>query len=417
VLELRSVANPLSRRLGKALEIGGIIYIMITSEAINIPPSIFNLVNITTYVIVGILVICHWKKVTYIATRDIPLLLLVGLATISIFWSGNPSYTIKDVRGLLRLTLFGAYLAARYSSREQVRLLSWMIGIAMFISTVVALALPDYGTHIVNHHLAWRGIYKHKQFFGRFLSLGISVFLITVFDKQDNKWIALAGLSFTLLLLLVSTSKTSLVAFLMLLLLLPFYKIARQYKYRAAILIIVLFVYVSVASLISLNLETIVVDLLKKDLEFNGRTPIWTLSIEKALQQPWLGYGYSGFWSSEEAQYILSRTWLALEDPNVVFHAHNGFIDLFLQLGLSGILLFIISFTTLLKRIVTLITLTRSIESFWMIEFLAIALLANFSESAMILSSTNIYWLLYVMICFSSALECSRISKNGKITT
>jgi O-antigen ligase len=183
------------------------------------------------------------------------------------------------------------------------------------------------------------------------------------------------------------------------------------------VLIIALFVYVSVASLISLNLETIVVDFLGKDLEFNGRTPVWTLAIEKALQQPWIGYGYSGFWSSEEAQYVISRTWLAKENPNEIYHAHNGFLDLFLQLGLLGTILFIISFTTLLKRVVTLVTLNRNVESFWMLEILAIDLFINLSESAIMLSSNNIYWIVYVMISFSSALECSKISKNGIIAT
>jgi hypothetical protein len=52
-----------------------------------------------------------------------------------------------------------------------------------------------------------------------------------------------------------------------------------------------------------------------------------------------------------------------------------------------------------------------------MLEILAIDLFINLSESAIMLSSNNIYWIVYVMISFSSALECSKISKNGIIAT
>jgi len=400
--------------LVESLEIPSVIFLLLFAEVLNISASVVNVVNFISYGIVALLVIRRWKQVTYVATRDISLMLLVGVALTSIFWSDNLGDTISNLRGLIRSTIFGAYLATRYSPKEQMRLLSWTIGIAIILSIAVSLALPSYGTHHINHTIAWQGIYAHKQYLGRIMALGASVFLVTAFDKQSNHWVALTGLCLVCTLILASKSSTGLIIFVFSILLMPLYKILKQpNKLRVVLLIIALLLFMSLAIVILMNLETIVVDLLGKDLEFNGRTPIWNLAIEMGLEQPWLGYGYAAFWDSDAGKYIIDNTWAFQADTSRGFHSHNGFLQLFLELGFIGLLLFIINFLLVFKRVFFLFVSTKKNVFFWMFEFLVIKIVFNMSEQITILSPSNIYWIIYVSIALSSIVEYNKIRQNS----
>jgi exopolysaccharide production protein ExoQ len=71
-----------------------------------------------------------------------------------------------------------------------------------------------------------------------------------------------------------------------------------------------------------------------KDLTFTSRTDIWTGAVEAIAERPLLGYGAGGVWvnlNAEPARSILR----GLGFP--VFHAHNGYLEVLLQLGGVGL--------------------------------------------------------------------------------
>jgi exopolysaccharide production protein ExoQ len=157
------------------------------------------------------------------------------------------------------------------------------------------------------------------------------------------------------------------------------------------------------------------VDTLGKNLEFNGRVPIWTLMFDKIWEHPVLGYGYVGFWSSDNAFYVVDNSW-ASSDREVRFNAHCGYIDLLLQLGFAGLFMYLLHVFTILKRVIQLFIIDRSIEHLWMLLYLVFLFLVNFSDSFGAVSSSGL-WTMSVVIGFSSSLEASkmRISTfNGK---
>jgi exopolysaccharide production protein ExoQ len=68
-----------------------------------------------------------------------------------------------------------------------------------------------------------------------------------------------------------------------------------------------------------------------------GRTELWAELLTYAASRPLVGYGFEGFWSPEHtANVSLSLGW-------VVPHAHNGYIDMLLALGVIGLALFVIT--------------------------------------------------------------------------
>jgi exopolysaccharide production protein ExoQ len=411
------------KRILLFLELCAVILLFIFAIGFVLPLPIQIIFNATSYGILLLLVIGRWRNFIYVACQDKTLLFLIALTAISILWSENVIYTAEYSRGLIRSTLFGAYLSMRYTFRDQMRLWFWVFSLTAVLSLVASILLPAYGTHVINGVSSWRGVFEHKQDLGRIMGFAASMFLVTMLDKRSKRWATLGGLICALLLVTLSNSITGLIVFLFSLCLVPFYKIIKQRRNRVFQLIMVLLLCTIVSLIVTVNLETIVVKGFKKNLEFNGRTPIWTLAIEKGLERPVLGYGYHGFWSSDAGSYVVSRTWLGTPNENwennvysspqkVLGISHNGFIDWFLQLGFLGLIMFILNLSMVLSRVFILLLATRKMEYFWMFVFIGLKLVANISDSSTIAEPNNIFWISYVTVALSSSLELSRLRKQ-----
>ncbi|KOP23866.1 O-antigen polymerase [Hapalosiphon sp. MRB220] len=405
--------NKLLTSLLIKLEVASVIFLLFFAETVVLPDAIRTLTNVLSYGIVILLVGVQWKRVAYVATTDKTLISLIAVGVFSIVWSQSPADTVEQVRALVRSTVFGIYLASRYTPREQINLLAWVGGLSIFFCLIVGFAAPSIGTHVINGVVSWRGIYAHKQHMGRFMGFIASVFLINSLDKRSNRWVALALLSLSLILIILSNSKTGLIIFLYPVFAFPIYLIVKQRKNRFFILLIAVFILTIISTLILVNLESIVVNFLGKDIELNGRTPLWILTIQKGLERPLFGYGYNAFWTTDACYDVIRNTWLWAEeiDPKMPFQAHNGFIDLFVQLGFVGLSLFIFDLLQVINRVVNILFMTRTIESFWMFMFLGINVLVNSSEVITIMSTNSIFWIIYVSIAFSSALEYRQIRR------
>ncbi|MGJ5674901.1 MAG: O-antigen ligase family protein [Nostochopsis sp.] len=393
------------------LEIRTTIALLLLTEYLRFPPLIQNIINIINYAFLFFVIFARGKRFLYVATRDIFLLLLLSLAVASLFWSNNPESTAYQLRFLFRSSLLGVYLAMQYSPREQISLLSWTAGISMILSLGSVFLFPSFGTaSLLDGGLAWIGIYSHKQTFGRQLGLFALIFVVGYLDEKSYKLPTIIGFLLVLFLALNSNSKTALLMIIFSLLIVLFYKINKQRHIRLLIFLVFSLLAIIITVLLTANLKFIVVDLLGKNLELNGRTPLWSLSIEKGLEQPWLGYGYAGFWGSPASDYVFKNSWAGLDERASLsatsFHAHNGYVDIFLQLGLIGLLTFFVNLFLTLKRVIILFIYSRSIEYAWMLQFIALFCLLNFSDSCILL--VNTFWVVYVSISLSSAIEFKR---------
>ncbi len=401
--------------LGEKLELGLVFFMVLGFWDAELPSLLHKVLLVAAYGILPILIIRRWKLCLYVATRDILLLLLVGLAISSVLWSANTEFTINVSKGLLRSTLLGLYLATRYSLREQMRLLIWVFGVVALLSLVVALVIPSYGIAMTNNEPSWKGILVHKQYLGRMMAIAAVFFLLNALNTHKFRWVMWAGLSLAVALVLLSRSKTSLALSLLAVLLLPFLKILKQnYKLAVAVLMILLLLSGSLAVLVLGNLETIIVDMLGKDMNLNNRVPLWTLCLEKALERPWLGYGYAGFWPSEDGFEVFTYSW-ASDQEEVTdyssFHSHNGFLEIFLQLGGLGLSLLTLNLLMVFLRVVNFMISTKTIESFCMFEYIILMFLFNFTETQTFVSAGTM-WSLYVSIALSTIVWSNRIRKS-----
>jgi exopolysaccharide production protein ExoQ len=68
-----------------------------------------------------------------------------------------------------------------------------------------------------------------------------------------------------------------------------------------------------------------------KDTTFTGRDVIWRFVWEQWCTRPLLGFGYSGFWTSQDDRVHQALSW----NPG---SAHNGFLEVLVTLGLPGLI-------------------------------------------------------------------------------
>jgi exopolysaccharide production protein ExoQ len=404
-------------RISKTTESWIFIWLLVLPQISFMPQLFKSLFNLTALGFILFVSITRSRRFAYVALKDIFLLFLVLLTLVSYLWSESPSATLAQLRFLVQSTLFGVYLAAEYTPMELIRLLTRVCIIVMIISVCGVLLVPSYAIRVgdnLDSVPSWVGMLGHKQDFGPFMAFAAAIFLINYFAQGNNKLVSLAALVFAFVLLFLSNSKTGLLMFFLSLYFMPLYKIFRQGKHRGYWLYITLTIYISIGVLLALNLETIVVDGLGKNLEFNGRLPVWQLAIKSGLERPWLGYGYNGFWTSKVSDHIIANTWAmaseGFRNRDVTFHSHNGYIDLFLQLGVVGLILFAMSLFCFFKRIIYLLFLTRKIEYFCFFILIIIHLL-NISEGSRILTN-RLIWTLHIGITWSCSMEYYRTMRS-----
>ena len=403
------------------LEVAICILLIIIIEPLSLPSIVTNITSIISYGFLFIIIVTRGKRFFYIATIDISLLFLLLIVSFSFFWSTDPSESIYQSRLLLRSTLFAIYFAMEYSPGQQIKLLSWAAGIIMILSFGNSILFPASGTQFINGSMAWSGIYTHKQILGRQMGVAALSFIFHIFNKKIKKIIAVTGLFCSIIILLLSQSKSGLLIILFSILIMFMYKFIVKQKNNRLLLSLIALVFVSILGcLISLNVEYMLVDVWGKDLEFNGRLPLWELCFDKISKQPWLGYGYKGFWNSQAGDYVLSNSWAALlpefQDGTINFHAHNGFVDMLLEFGFLGLLIFLIHFLQSFKKIIDLLIYSRAIEFLWMLQICCLLWITNLTESNIFFASNSLIWFLYVSTVLSAAVQYRRFKSMQKLS-
>lgn len=361
------------------------------------------------YIITFLLIVVHQKNFVRAAQKDIWIWLFLGITLASILWSFAPDVTPRRSVLLLGTSVFGIYMAMRFTLREQLQLLAWALGIVIILSFLFAIGLPKYGLMTVQeggiHAGAWRGIMSHKNILGRLMVFSSMVFLFVAMSNPISnpryRWIPWAGYLLSISLIVLSTSKSSLVVLLSLTAILPLYRSWRRNYNQLIPLMIALILTVGSISTLLLDNLPVVADALGKDLTLTGRTDIWSVMFDLIWERPWLGYGFNAVWRDWNSP-ITAYLWrtLAWECP----YGHNGFMDLFIELGIAGLSLFIFSFITTYLRGVMWLRITRCIEGIWPLIYLTFLVMYNISESTLV-QTNSIFWIVYVSTVFSLAIE------------
>jgi exopolysaccharide production protein ExoQ len=366
------------------------------------------------YGVASLLILVRWRRSIHVATRDKLLLLLIGIAMLSVLWSFAPQITLRREVALIGTSLFGVYLATRYSLDQFLQLLAWALGIAAVLSLIFALMLPSYGiTSGAYGSESWQGVFGGgKNVLGRTMALSAVVFMLLALSTRKHRLVLWSGFVLSTGLLWMSNSVTSLISLFAILLLLPLYQ-ALRWRYTLPVSLLILAVVAGGIALTWLlaNAED-VLGVLGRDPTLTHRTELWPAVIEMIRQHPWLGYGYGAFWLGWSGESAHVSLWVLESGDPPILHAHNGFLDLWLDLGLLGLATFALGFSLAALRAVSWVRATRTATGLWPLLFLTFIFLYNFTESS-ILVHNNLFWVLYVAI---SMLTAARFPESARRT-
>jgi O-antigen ligase len=231
------------------------------------------------------------------------------------------------------------------------------------------------------------------------MALGALVYLCWKKVEPEKANIAKIGLIGSLLLVALSQDVTSLLTVIAVLIGLPFLSWAFRRSLLGALAAVGSGLLAGMLSILYIGSHLqLVTGLVGKDPMLTGRVPLWILATAMAVRRPWFGYGYDAFWLP--GTIYVRRIWQILEwmPP----HAHNGLLEMWLELGLVGVLLFLFGFGYYLFCAIRQLRSDHSPVAAWPLVFLLFLFLSNLTESHFLVAN-NVYFILYVAVATTLA--------------
>lgn len=342
----------------------------------------------------------RWRESLAALGRRATVVLLMGLALASTGWSAAPDLTLRRAVAFVGTTALGVFLAGRFTPRELLRVVAAAYGIMALLSLAFAVGLPAYGVDHGIHPGAWMGVFTHKNVLGKAMVVGSVTFLLLRADlPRHRRWMGTAGLGLCVFLLLMSTSKTALGVMLTLFASAALFRLLRL-RMDLAIMVFVGAVMLggSVAVLVASNWEALLTAM-GKDPSLTGRIPMWEVLARTIEARPWLGYGYNAFWLGEAGPSAAPLKEIGWNTPT----AHNGYLEVALQLGLVGLAVFLAGYLAAVRQAIAGLRRTVTADALWPLLILTFTLLYNFTESVL-LEKNNTSWALYVAAVCSPVL-------------
>ena len=324
-----------------------------------------------------------------------PVFLFVLFAVFSLIWSVLFSVTLYKVFVLIVTTFLAIYTGLILGIKRLFNVLAWFFACVCIASLGFVLLLPQYG--IQNYELyigPWNGIFWQRNYLGCFMALASTVFLIKILDwkslSRSGKGLNLALLLFAFFLLVKSDSATGiLTAVVLIVICLVVAAWLRWRKYlKPRHYYVIGSVAVVVIVLICVNLNFIF-GLLGRNTSLTGRIPLWSYLFQNVIsKRPVLGYGYGAIWNLHGFRVQLA---LNIHESVQLVIGDNGFIDIWLHLGIIGVFLMAGLIVMGFVRGVKYFLQERTIESTLPVVLLVFVVMTNITLS-LILETETFVW-------------------------
>lgn len=293
--------------------------------------------------------------------RRIPAVLLILLSwmVVSVLWSQYRPQTLLTTAMQIGGTVFALFLANHFGWRQLLNVLSNTVRFVLISSLMFELLaagigpieplFPNYEGDPPAASYLWsqgnlfegeriQGIVGNANLLAFVATLGLLLFLIELIVTAGKRWIPLASMVLALTLFVLAKSAgmsvaIALISFAALVAILAEGRTRDQRRvvYRRAL--IILGAFVAAGAFFYRELF----DLLGKSPDASGRFYIWETVLSLIQEKPLLGWGWTGYWIPGV------EPWDGLVVINSVpmYQAHNAYLDVWLQLGLVGLALFV----------------------------------------------------------------------------
>jgi O-antigen ligase len=349
--------------------------------------------NIFTALILAALIVLasRGRKVGMLLRANAPLVLFLCYCGLSIFWSDFPDAGFKRWIRVLGDTVMVMVVLTDPVPAAAIKEFLGKVG---FILIPLSVAF-DFWRSLSGREYHF-GLTTNKNMFGAIsMILGLAAVwqVVTIWQSEETKGRfrrlmipgAIALMSVWCIWTANSTTSTGCFALgTMLIVLLKVSSLARKPAVLHCIIAGVVFLAVYA---VILNPDVGVVSSLGKDPTLTGRTDVWKAVI--ALNpSPWFGAGFESFWLGPRLTTLWSIfVWL----PN---EAHNGYIEVYLNLGWAGLIMLGLVILTGYRRVINGLRIDRS-SGILMLTYFVVAIVYNLTEAGFRIF--NPVWILFLL--------------------
>ena len=261
---------------------------------------------------------------------------VVGLAILSTLWSDDPGATARRAVGLLGTTACAYFIVSRFTLEAFIDTFALVVIAAAALSLAVVVISPDAGLMHLEYAGALRGIFAHKNRLGLFLAFGIVTVVMAAWRRRGPSavfFLVSALLCFAELV--ASRSATALLTTLVcaVAVLVAFAAHRRRAVLLLGSILVLVGTLVAGVAVATDGTQNPVFALVGRDATLTGRLEIWTHVVQAIQAHPLVGYGYDVFWEPG-GSFLQFNPGTAGWRP---FHAHDGYLELALDLGLVGL--------------------------------------------------------------------------------
>lgn len=349
-----------SRQFLRAVAVVGLL-VAFGGDALRSAFGVVPSLVLTALVGVGVVVVFIRARPQLTAGTLPPSLLgYLGLAALSIIWSAYPAASALTLTGALLCTVLGVFLALLLSWSEILRALSRSIGVLL----VGSLLFELWVSLVIRHPLLpadyagdpasatpmsmWsrdlllsggriQGLLGNSNLLGIIALIGLIVYGIRLAQEGRRPWLwflfAVAALNF-----LLTRSSTVIMAAVASAIVLGFALWVRRAPRHSDRVRRTMISAGAVAAAIvaAVALWPLLLRLFGKSSDLTGRFTIWETVIGQARQHPIIGNGFASPW----VPWAEPFNTLVVRNKVLQLQAHNAWLDVWMQLGLIGVILF-----------------------------------------------------------------------------
>lgn len=329
------------------------------------------------FILAVIAIIPHYKNFFNWLNREKFILFFFIWAGITVLIAINPFVAFKRYfQYILTSLVFISFFLNFSNEKLLLNLLKYLFSTYLIITFMICVLIPDAKDPTFN---TWRGLHATKNNLGQYAAILIIFFSYQYINSISwlNKLYNIFFLLLSFILLLGSFSMTNIVlivVFVIFLLLLNLKKVFNilGIGYNFIILLISVYTIIISSTLILFpEISIIFFDITGKDPTLTGRTDIWLLLLTQNSNNLITGVGFQSFWIPEKlSKLILFQYWL----PN---QSHNGYLDIILEIGIVGLIVFLLMIYSFIKN-------AKTNNNYIWIIIVFYTLLLNLSESTLI---------------------------------
>lgn len=383
------------------------LFIGNVTESLNDSNSLRLGVALTLYLIAAALLLQrHAPKLLALTTRQWGLALLLLYILTSCLWSTETVPTFRRGIAFLLSTVFCAYVVLEYDLRRIIRL----IAVATFVFACISLfnLVTNPGELISDDARkfgAWTNGITGLTFFGRVMAISTLVFWFAKNDIGFWRVFGWFGFLLSLLMLVKIQAATATIGVIATLGVIVALEIVRRYRFSlATVLIVGLAVCLPLVGF-AVFAADLFFEAIGRDPTLTNRTRIWSVATTFAMEHhPWLGSGFRAFWTDSHSSLV--RFLIYGSRYTDYGNGHSGYIDIWLELGVPGVIAVAMILVTALWRSFYLLLYHPDDRVVFFPAFMIFIMIYNLTEKVF-LEHTDIASMTLLVVIMKMAWLCA----------